>query len=265
MSKLLFNHPSDNIIANATITVAAGTVDPLYPIANLSNGNPALPLKFTTKQFRLVFDWGTPTLVPLPALVHHNLTVASRWEGNATDSWGAPTMSHALPIGTIDQDGYRPNLHLDLTALSNYGAFRYTSLVLDSDNAANVVLGELWTGAVIRDVTHNYSDGFKRADQFPGRQSFVTDGGVTWIHASIGRLRGLTVDFETSDAGLAVLRAWNLACGGMNRPTLLVPDIADGTDAWLARWTTDWAYTGQFTNDDVLSAGWLELARGPAI
>jgi hypothetical protein len=264
-AKLLFSHPADNLIASATPSAVAGTVDSLYPLENLGNGNPALPCKFTTLQGRIVFDFGSAVSVPLPALIHHNLTVAARWEANATNSWGSPSLSVAFPVATLDTDGYRSNLHLDVSAATGYGAYRYWSVVVDTDNAAALVLGELWLGSTIRDVTHNYIWGLQRTDQPPGRSKFTTRGGVEWVHAAIGRRRGLTATFETTDAGLAILRAWNLACGGMDQPTLLVPGDPDTADAWLARWTVDWAYKADFLDDSEIQAGWLELARGPAL
>jgi hypothetical protein len=267
MALMLLSHPNDNVIATASVvSVDAGSVDPIYPIDNLYNGNPALPCKFTTRQGRIVFDFGSPVSVPFPVIIHHNLTVAARWEANATSVWTSPSMSQAFEIAALDIDGYRTNLHLDVSDASGYGAYRYWSLVVDVDNAANIVLGELWLGGVIRRVVGNIVLGSKRVDDAPGRSSFETRGGVEWVHSSVGRRREIAnARFITTYAGLTILRDWNLACGGRDRPTILVPSTPDSDDAWLARWTSDWTCDDTDPVVAIASAGWKELARGPAI
>lgn len=267
MADLIFNHHADNIIGQATATAAGGTLNLLYPLEHLSTCNPALPCKFTTLQCRIVFDFGAPVHVPFPVLIHHNLNVAAKWQGNATNVWTAPTLSVAFPIGALDYDGYRANIHLDVRAATGYAAFRYWSFVVDTDNALPIVLGELWLGKTIRVITDDCLQGnVTRDDTRPGRSSFKTRGGVEWVHAAIGRQRAITAaEFITYTSDLVKLRAWNVASGGMNLPTILIPVTDDSTDAWLARFTADWKFINKQTGLQSVPGGWLELARGPAL
>jgi len=263
---LYYNHPGDNVIADATLTVAAGTIDPLYPLVNLSDCNPALPATFTTAQARIVFDWGTPVTIAFVAVIQHNLTVAARWEAHSANTWTAPSLSEAFDVADLQADGYRTNLWQDVRAVTGAGAYRYGSLVVDTDNDAPISLGEIWIGTVVREVPcYLANPGIGRSDEAPGRSSFVTRGGVEWVHASIGRRRTLTAQFVSTDETLAALRDWNLSCGGRDQPTIVVPITPDSTDVWLVRWNADWSYQTVLQHYQRVNVGWTELARGPAI
>ena len=99
MAKLKYNHPQDNVVGAATLTLGAGTLDPLYAtLANLRDLNPTLPVKFTTTTGAIVFDFGWPQTVHLPIILNPKIDPGAdvRWQGNATDSWGAPTFNQAF-------------------------------------------------------------------------------------------------------------------------------------------------------------------------
>lgn len=261
MGKLRYNHPADNLISLATLSLPTGSALAAFPLTNIRNLNPALPAKFADQSIRIVFDFGSATAVHLVALLHHNLDAALdvRWQANATDSWGGPTFSQALTIAATDTEGYRPNTYHDLSAAPP--TFRYHSLVVVGANTLDVILGEIWIGGAVRTLVHNFSWPFTREDPRPGALQWATRAGVVWTYPSFGRQRKLESSILTTAANLATLSAWSQACGGTAQPTLIIPDAPDIPDAMLARWTKAFSYTEEMTDNDLLPVGWVELAR----
>lgn len=261
MARLRYNHPADNVITSATVALSSGTALSTFPITYLSNLNPALPLKLEEQTCRIVWDFGSAQAVELPAVLHHNLdpSLEVRWQANAADSWGAPSFNQAFTLGALDQEGYRPNLYLDLSSAPP--SYRYHSLVVVGTNTNAIIIGEVWIGATVRTVTHNYSWSYTRQDERPGRRAWRTRAGVEWVYPSFGRRRGLQGNLVTSDAGMAALSAWSQACGGRDQPTLVVPDALEWADAGLVRWANDWQTQAEFTDHNVAPVGWVELAR----
>lgn len=261
MSKLLYNHPEDNLAPLATITATGFAPLAAFPLVNLTNLNPVLPAKFDDPSGQIVIDHGSAKTVKLVALIHHNLDAALqvRFQAHATNAWGAPTFDTTFTIGAKDKEGYRPNTYLDLSAAPPN--LRWNRISIVGVNSLDVILGELWIGSEARTVTHNYSWGFQRTDIRPGRQSFETRAGVEWVSPSIGRRRCLEGEILDTDAGLAALSTWSQATGGMDQPTLVIPNAPDITDAMLAKWMVDFGYQGEFKDNDNVPVGWREMAR----
>ncbi len=261
--KLIYQHPADNLLPSASaVTVPSGTEDPLYPAANLFDLNPALPMKFSTQTGRIVFDFGSAVSAKFVALLHHNLDAGLevRIQGNAANSWGAPTLNVAFTIGAKDGEGYRPNVWLDLSAQSST-TFRYWSIVVVGTNTNNIIIGEAWLGAVLRQLVHNYAWGAKLSDQRPRRKTFETNYGVKWTYPSAGRRRRLESSIRTTDSSLALVRDWHRACGGPDQPMIIVPDPSVD-EAWMVFWDVDWTNAQNFVNDNEIPVAWLEAARG---
>ncbi len=263
MARLRYNHPVDNLAALATITFSGLTpVSAIYGAANLQILNPALPFKANEKTGRVIYDFGTAMPVALPALIHHNFDagLSVKWQAHATDTWGAPSFSQAFTIAAKDTDGYRPNSYLDLSGgVPNY---RYHSLFIEGTNTTNLIFAAPWLGTTVRTLTHNYSDGFRRDDERPGRNEWTTKAGVRWVYPSIGRQRRLDGEVETVDAGIVLLSTWSQAAGGLDQPTLIVPDAPDITDAILGHLLYDFGYSHIPVGSGRVPFGFLELARG---
>jgi len=264
MGAFLYQHPDDNVVSLAsTITVSAP--DAAYPSANLSDGNPARPCKFDATSGTIVFDFGAARRIDLAALIHHNLDAGLnvRIQANATDAWGGPSLNEPFTIPAIDEDGFSVNPWFDLTGAAGYlvGGYRYWRLAVIGANAANVAIGQLWLGGEKRQATHNFSWEYTETDDHPLIEH-RTDLLVSTMYDLGTRARRLDVEIETSDAGIASLRAWIRAAAGRARPVLVVPDPALN-DAWLVRVADPQFSIGRrWNNDNVWQVSWQEVSRG---
>jgi hypothetical protein len=260
----LFAHGLTNLAGAVTPAIGGGAENADFPRANLGDLNPANPFKFAGNTGRLVWDFGSAQPVQLVALIHHNLSAGLnvRWQGNATDSWGAPSLDQAFTIGAASIDNYRPNAWLDLSGLSH--SFRFWSLVIVDANAAPIVLGDLWFNAVKRTFVHNYAWPYGDGEQRPARRELVTRGGVRFTYPGVGRQRLLSSAVQTSVAGLEALRDWHRSTNGGDRPSLFIPDPAASIrDAWLGYWgTPQWEPSRQFLDDGAVPFSFLECAYG---
>lgn len=259
MANLKYNHPADNIIGNATVTLPTGAADAEYPLTNVRDGDPALPFKATGTSIRIVFDFGAPVSLGLFALIHHNFDAALdvRVQGHTADAWGAPDIDLALTIPSTDVDGFIDNPFLDL---AGQAAKRFWSLVNNAPNSANVILGEIWIGSVTRELVHNYQWN-ARETELRQQLAHRTAYDVEFRYDRGGRRRRLTSKTRTSDAGFTAIRNWARACRGSARSTLIVPDPSINS-AWLARWDGEFERTHEFIESHEIPLTWLELSRG---
>lgn len=119
MARLIFTLPSDNIAGTGTITPS--TEDATYPKAGFYDLNPAKPFKMTSTTGNIVWDFGDATKVDIFSIIHHNLAAGLevRFQGNASDSWGSPSVNQALTIPSYDADGFPVNIFQDMTSHSS--------------------------------------------------------------------------------------------------------------------------------------------------
>lgn len=117
------------------------------PATNLQNAIVRRPWRTAgiTQQTWVVFDLGTATLVNCAGIFGHNLrsTAAITLQGNASDSWGAPTFNVALTLIT-DPDGI---VHEKAMTLAQ-GTFRYWRLAIQDPSSVNTYweIGRLMAG-----------------------------------------------------------------------------------------------------------------------
>jgi hypothetical protein len=198
------------------------------------------------------------------AIVHHNIDAGLnvRWQGNATNAWGAPSIDQAITIPTYEQGSPRwpINPWLDLTGITPR-SFRFWRLNFPVLNSVPIQLGQLWIGSTKRSLTHNYSWGF----QIGTEQRVIeheTDYGVSTIYSLGSKIWDFTATLRTSDAGMVSVVDWFDACNGRALPTLIVRDPAVN-EARLVRWnTTRRQVQYDFKNDNVFQAAWREVSRG---
>lgn len=136
-------------LAAATATVMSGSApDSAFPAANLKT--PDLPFSAPAKttatgQQTWTVDFGSAQTIVLLVLARVNFTSATV-EGNATDSWGAPSFSLALTITRNEQSGRYQWAGL-LTAFT----FRFMRIVIPAqtptDGASGYLIGGIWAGA----------------------------------------------------------------------------------------------------------------------
>jgi len=259
----IYQWPTDQKLG-AGVTITPSSEDADYPRANLYDSNPARAFKLDATSGNIVFDFGVATNVDVFAIVHHNLDAALanvKIQGNATDSWGAPTLNQTITIPTYERGSPRwpVNPFLDLSALSN--SFRFWRLLFGTANSVDVQLGQLWFGETKRTLTNNiswgYQDGVERRII-----EHETDYGVTTTYDLGAKIKTWSAEIKTSDAGMAAVEQWWDECNGRSLPTLIVPD-SDVNDARLARWAEPVRLIQRdFTNNNIIRFGWREVSRG---
>lgn len=234
---VIYQKLTDQVADNAA-SVIATTEDAAYPAANLYDFKPAKPAKLTGTTGNWVWDFTIAQRVDLIALIHHNLTAGLdvRIQGNATNSWGAPTLTTAITIPAYRDDGYPVNPWRDLTGVAGYSTsgFRYWRLVVVGTNAAAIAIGEVWLGSTKRTLDPNVDWGVHRIHERK-MVEHETDFGVVSAYDLGVTVRKLTGNLDTTDAQRDLVLAWWESTHGRVYPFLLIPN-GDENEAWLVRW-----------------------------
>lgn len=168
MANALISYPTDNPISLATITVNTGTEDPDYPISEGAKGTePGKRGKFTGTTGSFVMDFGTAQSIAIWGMPDYYISAGAvvRIQGNATDSWGAPTLSAAITIPAHHPDGFPLGVLKDLTGVAH--SFRYWRLVVESGNSVPIQIGQVWPLATKRLLIQNVRFGLRFFDEFP--------------------------------------------------------------------------------------------------
>lgn len=253
---MIFARANDHLLPSATIAVASGTPQAGYPATNLFNRNWASPFWIAETTLDLRFDFGTAVLPQWVVLGNSNLTVAAKWQGHPTDSWGTPDVDLTFGIPALSGDGLFSSPHLNLSALA---AKRWWRLLVTT-NASPVMIGELLLAATRKQV------GFYDVDSLT-----IPSEGQNVVHATMAGV-GLAYEQATRQevtdgrlvletAELAEIEALVQSARFRARPFWMVPQDT-GTDAWLVRLQTD-----QIVRTPV-GGGWLvpfpvqQLSRG---
>jgi len=232
MATLIYGRTTDNIAATATIVASAA--DAAYPATNLIDLNPAKPAKLTTPTGNWVFDFTTAKQVDVVALIHHNFQAGLnvRWQGNATDSWGAPTIDQAFTIPAYHEDGFPVNPFLDLTGIGSR-TFRFWRLVVVGTNPVICALGEIIILGTKRTLVHNVIWGAEDEEDHPHIEH-RTDYGVSTIYSFGTKMRNFRGEIDTTDAGANDFLSLRRGAFGRGLGFLAVPDPAKN-DAWFGR------------------------------
>ena len=237
MAYALYNIPTDNVAPNATVTL--GSPDSSYPVtyaANLTDAYIARPSKSTLATDAWVFDFGAAQRVDLVVIWHNfDASLACSWQGNATNSWGSPTLSQALTVQPKREDGFTMKIYADVRTATNYttGGFRYWRLNVTGTNS--VPLGiKIWIGQLVRKLDRP----IEQSLHFPEHHQhieLVTDGQARWIYDMIVAPRIYSGTINCSQATLAALKTWTRTCGHRVKPSVLIPS-SSGPEAMIVRW-----------------------------
>jgi hypothetical protein len=264
MGRMIYSHYEDNVAPNATVSVNTGDEDADYPAANLVDRLIVKPAQLTTTTGSWVFDFGSAQRVDWAALPMHNLDAGLdvRIQANATDSWGGPTVDEPIIIPTYREDGLPVPCWLDLTAAAGYdvGGFRYWRLEVAGTNAAAVKVGELLLLNVKRTLDPNINWGVQLPESRPVYDNRTPFGYANKYDLGV-TLRRLQGTLDTTDAGLALLRAWWRSTRGTARSFAIVPD-EDVNEAWVAEFTGDLGVTLQINNRNNIPITFEEVSRG---
>ena len=264
---VLFQYGTDNVAPNATWGVQAGTEDADYPAANLADEIFTNPAKLTTTTGAWTANFGAAQRVDLIALGIHNIDAGATVvvQGNASDSWGSPTLDTTLTIAAADGDGRVCHAWKDLTGVNGYSTdgFQYWRLGVTASNTTAVAIGEVWLGATKRAMERNYQWEFETGD-LRRTVEHETQYGVRTVYDLLVRQRTFAAKVRASDAGLAVIRAWHRACRGSVKPLVFIPD-ASVNDAWWVRLPSALSITTVYTDVHDLNVTLEELSPGLAL
>lgn len=163
----------NNLIEDTTIT--ASTERTGYPATNLIIPQLTRIFSFNTNSGNIVIDLSAATQIKSIIIGNTNITSSGTLviEGNATDSWGAPSYSQAI---TINDDAKNQILYLDQT-------YRYFRIVFGTDATLSyVTVGHLFIGdytqmpGINPELKESYEttsqDSITRSQQLYGNQEF---------------------------------------------------------------------------------------------
>jgi hypothetical protein len=269
MGAFIYSRASENIADNVTPTLASGTADAAYPLTNLYDLNPAKPFKTSSSAtaVRVTWDHGSAQRADLVCLPMHNIPAGTdvRYQMNATDSWGGPTVNAAITIPTAGADGLPIPAWKDLTGVSGYsaGGFRYHSLFVPA-LAGITALGEIYVGSQKRQDIKNYQWNYKKAERHPVILR-KTAYGVPLSYRLGHREREMAFRVGPNASELALLLEWFRDAYGQKRPFLFVPD-PDVNDAYVGYFGQDTVDPStQYTNRHWLDLTICEWPSGPAL
>lgn len=243
--------------------MSSGTMDTYYTVANLVDLNPAKPCKLTTQTGAFLWDFGSAKGIDLVAIIHHNLDagLAVYIQGNATDSWGSPTLSQAITIPVWWQNGMPVNALVDLSALANH-AFQFWRLLISGTNSVPIAIGDVMLVQTKRNLTINIEWGFTEQEDHPLIEH-TTDYMVPTVYSYGVSKRSLSGSLNTTDAGAVELRSWYRSCSGRAQPFLFELDGGVTNDCWLARFAnTSLSITHVFEDINTTVLAFEEVARG---
>lgn len=271
MGRIVYAHASDNVSPVSTgggtawvVNTGTGDADPRYQPTSLADLLPGLPAKLTTTTGSWVRDFGSAGRVDWVMLPHHNLTAGLevRIQGNATNSWGTPTLNAAIVIPTYREDRLPVGSWLDLTVQAGYtvSGFRYWRLVVVGTNGAAVQVGEFPLLRVKRTLNPNIE--WEAHTPEDRRDTYhETNHGVETVYDRGVSIRRLEGDLDTTDAGLAAVKSWWRDAPGRGRPVYIVPD-EDLNEAYMARFQNTIDPTLVINDRNRMRLQWRECSRG---
>lgn len=265
MSDLLVGRYDLNVAGNATITASSADAD--YPATYLVDQNLARPARLTLATGDWVFDFGVAQRIDMLAFGPHNLTAALGgvlFQGNASDSWGAPALSTTLTIPSYREDGQSVNVWKDLTGVSGYSTtgFRYWRLRVGTANAAVIAVGEVALYSQ-KTTMRNFRIGVMDVDRVPAVIHSTTYEVDTTYHLGVARRR-LAGDIVLTSAELASVQTWFRGGNGQARWHTVVLEIAVN-DARFVRFDGDLGFSRMGNGHFGVALSMTEVSRGLAL
>jgi hypothetical protein len=247
-----------------------------YPLAKLTNDNPADPFKLDSQSVALQGTLPAPAPVACAALIHHNFDPGKHdlylMAGTVP---GAPTYFQAFPaVPPRALDGFPVNLLLDLRPLGPLPIFPYWYFVSYpgygawTPNSVPISIGELKLysdvhaidGSLVVDLRPTEQEGYPLIDH-------VTEGDVSMVYPYGTKRRALHGGIlQAGDAAVQV-QQWYRATRGRALPFLVLVTEAEGAEVaepWLCRFEKS-ALDRTFTYGSVMSTFDLaieEISRG---
>jgi len=259
--------PSDIVNSVAGNPTHNGTLstDATYGLANLYDGNPAKPTKWTTTTaLRLVWDFGSPAqALDAVFLPNHNLDAGNviRLQANTADAWGAPPLDQALTVPAVDLDGHCRPLWWDLSGLTSQ-TYAFWSVSFPA-NSVPFQIGQLSLVAALRLWSRGLFRDLRRAVRRQYIPALTTPMGSKNYYDLNVRARAWQGAILASDQDLADLEALLDDAHGPVFPWYLVPNVNAATTDGIAH--TDGGHLVRFSEATVqaFAADWLGANQNP--
>lgn len=237
----VYCRPSDIVTANATITASAE--DSGYPAPLLGNKNPAYPAKLTATSGWWLFTYPAAQSLDLVVLVQHNFDAGLPvyLQANTSDSWESPPLSVAFTMLAIRADNFRPNVYVDLTAVSSR-SYQYWRVYVSGTNTANLALGEVLMVVTKRTLSPNISPSFQRELNHPVIEH-KTDANVSTIYDLGTQWETIRGVIKNNAAGADDQETLFRGAGGRSLPFLFIQDPGITEPLYVRRADTKLTFT----------------------
>jgi hypothetical protein len=195
MARAQYARPSENKSPSATWSVVSGALLAAFPIANVSDLDPARLIKATGTSLTIRATYGVAQLVKAILIVTHNLAGATV---TLTNNGGMA--SQAITIPTNHEDGMSVNPFKDLSAVAGNSATQWDLAITGA--AANIQIGEVLLCADWRTFNPNGNWGLRDDDVHPA-VVHRTDGGSRRVRDIDTKWRVLAAEIWPTDTAKA--------------------------------------------------------------
>lgn len=222
MVKLVYSYPTDNLMSTVeSVVLSTGVAESSrYDVDKVYDGDPACPLKIVGTSMDLDMTWASAVLPVFPALLHWNLTVAARLQGDDTDL-NSPDIDVPFSIPTMSIGKWFTSPSLNNTGLTAKKKWRIRVV----SNAYPIIAGELWMGSAYRQLSESdyllddiVFDRAGRAIVHPTNHDVT----LRYSQASIRDVYAGSMIVSGSD--LAAVLEWIEAARGQARPFVIMLD-----------------------------------------
>lgn len=258
---LVYDLPIDQVTGALSTD---GTFDAAFPLSNLFDTRPWVPVKFTINPTFILIDHTVATRLDLATFFQCNLDGATHVKRGNTTS--ATSMDVTVTVPAPFASGQPEQPYADMTADAGYNGatgYRYTRITFA--NTALLSLGLVRLTAQLRQSVVNVQWGLKGPKVFPVLEN-PSEGGCQLGYSLGVRNRQLIGQFlNVSDTNFATLDTWFESTLGRHLPFLLIPKPSENK-AWWVKWGASSAWVFErgfdFLNNNSMPAAWDEVGRG---
>ena len=228
MANFVYQLPSDQSVDDATLSLGTGSLASGYALSSLHDGSPGRPILLSAATtFYILMDFGgsVTKAMKLFAFFAHNFDAGVQLviQGNATNSWGAPTVNSTVTVPAVQADGRSTDFYWMNTSQTT--ALRWWRIGTTTTNSAAWKLGELWASATIRTLpARNLLDSSMRVRQVYRVIEHVTPSDVSLRYREALPRVVVEGNVEFTESGINTVMAWHAACFGRAVPTCFIPN-----------------------------------------
>lgn len=259
---LIYSLPEHNIAATG-ISLAVGTIDPLYPLTRAVDGDPAIRAIITPAAgaVEVLWDHTSATRMDVFQLNVNNIPSGATVRIKRGTSPTTGFAQDVLLTVTQGGDGFPNNAWANFVNATGYdvGGFRYTRLVIATAGATPLQFGEFWLGRIAYQLDPNIEWNL----ELPMRRLITTKEtgyGTQHIYDHLVTMRQLIGNVNTSSAGYTQLTTlWKATYQVLPFFVAYDPLVAD---SFIATWPNGFIPTLKFFEDIDVPFPLNEMSRG---